>query len=64
MNDAYSYVLKVLSYWNAEYPGKHIGDEKHVMAMIKNCRYLNWPVPKCCARINETYFAGPAAKKE
>jgi hypothetical protein len=67
MNDAYSYMLRVVSYWNEEYPGKQFGKpEKNspVGALISNCHYLNWSVPRCCARINEMLFAGPAAKKD
>ena len=64
MSDVKSYTLKVLSYWNSEYPGKPIGDNKQIRALISNCHFLNWSVPRCCARINEMLFAAPAAKKE
>jgi hypothetical protein len=66
MRDLNSYLAGVLSYWNEEYPGKDIGDLEEkgpVRALVANCRYLNWPVPRCCARINEIHFRTPAAKR-
>lgn len=67
MNDVDSYALRVVSYWNAEYPGKPIGKlEKNspVRSLISNCHFLNWAVPRCCARINEMHFARPAANRD
>jgi len=67
MLDLNSYLAGVLSYWNEEYPGKDIGnlEEKGpVRALVANCRYLNWPVPRCCARINEMFFSDGARNKK
>ena len=67
MNDANPYLSRVASYWNDEYPGKPIGDlnkKGPVRALAVNCCYLNWPVPKCCGRINEMFFSNGARNKE
>lgn len=64
MNDLHSYLARVVSYWNSEYPGKPIGsleENSPVRSLVSNCHHLGWSVPRCCSRINEMHFLRPAA---
>jgi hypothetical protein len=58
-----NYILKVLVYWDLEYPDKRIGDNlfevydnKALKKTIEECCDFKLNIPNCCGEINRTFF--------